>query len=286
MATVNVSNKLDVVCKFAALMQESVAGESLYIRAKETLESIYKDNSITSADKGEVIANVIGSMSSSITASAMATALQWASKEVDIELEKLKLAKELDLLDQQILLSKAQVDKMRWDNIAGQAQMIRMYGTPVVIDDVVNSLSDTGKVWADLRLVEQQRTNLIKELDVIDMRIKESHATIHRTVADTVVNHGAWSYTLGVNGITTTPVRVTPNAVVPLSDVQRYIAAEQAKGYSYNAWANSVTASAGMLGTAIASDGAISDIADLVTSFKVSLEKLQNVVPPSITITP
>ena len=41
---------------------------------------------------------------------------------------------------------------------------------------------------------------------------------------------------------------------VSLSDVQKAIAEEQAKGYTYNAWANALTGSASMLGTAIAAE--------------------------------
>jgi hypothetical protein len=282
MAVINVEHELDVTAKFDCLMQHSVSGESIYIRTKETLDAIFKEYSINSADKGQIIANVLGGMSSSITSAAMSTALQWASQEREIELTKLKLAKELDLLDEDILTRKAQVKNLGWEGTATQAQTIRMYGVPTLLNDVVVSLSADGKVYSDTRLVEQQRSNLIKELDMIDSRIKESEAGIHRTVADTLVNHGAWTYTIGPNGIATAPVRTSPNGVVPLSDIQRVIAGEQAKGYSYNAWANSVTASAGMLGTAIASDGAIDDISDLVTLFRTSLTKLQSVNAPTI----
>lgn len=282
MATISVPSTLDVLPKFNALMKESVDSDSIYIRAKETLDAFFKEYSINSADKAQVIANVVGGMATSITSAAMSTALQWSAKEQDAEFQKLTLAKQLDILDQDLLLRKAEVEKTRWENISTQAQTIRMYGTPTVVDDIVASLSADGKVYGDTRLVEQQRLNLIKELDVVEVRLKESYAGIHRTVADTVVNHGAWSYTLGPTGITTSPVRTSPNSVVPLSDIQRVIAAEQAKGYSYNAWANSVTASAGMLGTAIASDGAIDDIQTLVTSFRTALDKLQGVTLPSI----
>ena len=134
----------------------------------------------------------------------------------------------------------------------------------------------------DTRLVEQQRENLVQERDLVDVRVKEAHAGIHRTIADTVVNHGAWTYTVGPTGITSSPVRTEPSDVVPLSDIQRIIASEQAKGYSYNAWANSVTASAGMLGTAIASDGAIPDVSTLISEFRAGLAKLQNVNAPII----
>lgn len=282
MATVNTLKTLDVVDRFNVLMKESVAGDSIYIRTKETLDAIFKENSMNSADKAQVIANVIGGMSNSITASAMATALQWAAKETEIEFERLRLEKELDVLDQDILLRKAQVEKMNWDSIATQAQTIRMFGVPTVIDGVVLNLSEEGKVLWDTRLVEQQRDNLIEEVEILNMRVKEAQANIHRIVADTVVNHGAWTYNVGVGGISTSPVRTSPNGVVPLSDIQRIIASEQAKGYTYNAWANSVTASAGMLGTAVASDGAIPDVAVLVGLFRTSLEKLQGVAAPII----
>ena len=284
MATINIPSTLDVLTKFNCLMKESVDSDSIYIRAKETLDAFFKEYSINSADKAQVIANVVGGMASSITSASMSTALQWAAKEQDAEFQKLTLAKQLDILDQDLRLREMEVEKTRWENISTQAQTIRMYGTPTVVEDVVVSLSADGKVLGDTLFVGQQRLNLIKELDVIEARLKEAYAGIHRTVADTVVNHGAWTYTLGEGGIATSPVRTSPNGVVPLSDIQRVIAAEQAKGYSYNAWANSVTASAGMLGTAIASDGAIDDIATLVTSFRISLDKLQGVVTPVIPV--
>jgi hypothetical protein len=284
MATVNVSSELDVINKFNSLMRESVASESLYIRAKETLEALYTKETLDGADKAEVIANTIAGMSNAITASAMATALQWAAQERQLEMDKLKLSKDLDILDQEIQLREAQVDKLQWDSLAEQAQMIRMYGTPVVVEGVVMSLADAGKVYNDTLMVVQQTDNLVQEKVLIVERVKEVQAGTHRTVADTVVNHGAWNYTLSSNGIVTTPVKTTPNAVVPLSDIQRVIATEQAKGYTYNAWANATTASAGMLGTAVASDGAIDDISTLVTLFQTTLTQLQQVDLPIIPV--
>lgn len=416
MATISISDSLDVLEKYEAIMAASLGSDSVYIRAKETITALSAEGDLADKERATIISNVISSLTSSLVSAGLSTALQWASAEKDVALRKLQLAKELDILDLDAVLREAQADKMHQDSIATQANTIRMLGTPVTVDGKVQSLSDTGKVWQDIKvaeqqvvnmtkelevsdarlkevqasvhravadtvtnfgaytyslteqglptapilttpqaalqqtvsfiqreavkeqtklttkqiqqvetqtkkvqtedwvqqanalrmygtpvlidgvvtdlsedgkllwdtkLVQQQETNLQKEANLIESRIKESQVNTHRAVADTVVNHGSWRYSVSEDGFTSSPTRLA-NTVIPLSDIQRIVATEQAKGYGYNAWANSVTASAGMLGTAIASDGAISEISDLITLFRTSLQKLQDVSTPTI----
>ena len=87
MAVINVEHELDVTAKFDCLMQHSVSGESIYIRTKETLDAIFKEYSINSADKGQIIANVLGGMPSSITSAAMSTALAKSESTLQFELK-------------------------------------------------------------------------------------------------------------------------------------------------------------------------------------------------------
>lgn len=279
MATVPVPDTLDVLSKFEALMKESVSSESVYIRTKETIGQYFKDSSLNSADKASAIANILGGMASSITGAAMQTALQWSSGERDLALRKLQLAKELEALDADIGIKVAQSEKLYYDNIAVQAETLRMLGAPLVVNKKVTGLSDSGKVWQDIKLAEQQEVNMQKEATLLDSKLKESYAAIHRSVADTVVNFGPWNYNLTETGISTVPTRVTTN-ITPLSDIQRIVAEEQSKGYSYNAWANAVTSSAGMIGTAMASDFDIP--ADLLSTFQSIIVKLRDVPEPII----
>lgn len=283
MATIATTKNLDVIDKYLCLVKESLGTDSVYIRTKETLEALLEDGALSGTEKADVLSNVLGGLSSSITSVAMSTALQWSTKEKEIELEKLKLSKELDILDNQIRLSDTQVDKAYHDSIATQANTIRMYGTPTVVDGTVSALPDEGKIYWDTELVKQQDVNAEKEGNLIDSKLNESYAAIHKVVADTVTNYGAWNYgtNLTESGIAVAPTRVTTIGVEPLSDVQRNIAQEQANGYAYNAWANAATSTSSLLGTALA--GGLSDqttVNTLVTKIDGVVTKLSSAGAP------
>ena len=280
MAVISTSTDLNVVDKYTQLMKTSMESESFYARTKDTLQEYFEKNSVNNTTRSDILANVMGSMSSSLSAAAMSTALQWATNEVELALKKLEMEKQLDILDGQKELVDAQADKAASDNIATQAEVWRMYGRPTSQDGVLISLTDNCKLFWDTAAVEEQTTNLTKEGTILDSKLNESYAAIHKTVADTVVNYGPWTYSVGATGIASTPVR-TVTSITPLSDVQRVIAQEQAKGYAYNAWANATTAAAGMIGTAVASDGAITEIQSLVTSVQTTINQLQGVTAPT-----
>lgn len=253
MAVISVTSDLDVLDKYNCLITESLGASSVYIRTKETLEELFKDNTLKSTDKSEIIASVLGNLNSSLVNASMATALQWASTEKDIELKKLELAKQLDVLDNQILLTAAQASKTGYESVAVQAQTERLYGTPTVVDGVLTALVDEGKVWYETEVLKQQDINLAKEALILDSKLNESYAAIHKVVADTYTNYGNFSYLLDASGLTSVTDN-TPLTHTTLSSVQADIAKEQANGYAYNAWANALTGTSSMLGTAIASE--------------------------------
>ena len=129
-----------------------------------------------------------------------------------------------------------------------------MYGIPVFdVDGNIVSLDNSGKVSKDIELTTKQIEKADNEIELLDQKMKESYAAVHKIVADTYTNYGNFNYSgLGEDGITS----VTPNhgSYKTLSNTQQEIAIEQAKGYTYNAWANALTGCSSMLGTAIASN--------------------------------
>lgn len=254
MATITVTNDLDVAEKYEILVQQSLAGNSAYIRAKETIEDLVTSGAIDEAQKAEIISSVVGGIINNITSSSMSTAMAWANAEKEVALKKLELAKQLDILDQEVLVKEAQVAQINNATRLSKVESKRVYGTAVFDnEDNVISLADDGKVAKDIALTVTQTAKVVSEELLVDQKIKESHAAVHKIVADTYVNFGNYSYSgLGSTGIAT----VTPNhgTYKTLSNTQQEIAIEQAKGYTYNAWANALTGSASMLGTAIASD--------------------------------
>lgn len=254
MATISITDDLDVAAKYETLVKQSLSGESAYIRAKETIKELFTDGTITDSQRAEIVSNIIGGISNTITTTGMATALQWASAEKDIALKKLELAKQLDILDKEVLVKDAQAEQVSNATKLAKVESRRMHGVATFdTSGNVTSLDSTGKIYKDILLTEAQTTKTNSENSLVSQKIKESHAAVHKIVADTYVNYGNYSYTgLGADGITT----VTKNhgTFTTLSDTQQEIAVEQAKGYTYNAWANALTGSASMLGTAIAAE--------------------------------
>lgn len=253
MAVITVTNELDVIEKYECLVRQSLSGESAYIRAKETIQELFADGTITSAEKATVVSNVVSSIAGSIANTSMTTALAWAQAEKEVALKKLPLSIELDILAQDLLLKEAQVEQINSAIRLSKVESKRLYGTGTFVGNDLTALADEGKVYTEIQLTDTQRGKVVSETTLIDQKLNESYAAVHKIVADTYVNYGAYTYTgVGPAGITT--VTANHGAFKTLSDTQQEIAIEQAKGYTYNAWANALTGSASMLGTAIAAE--------------------------------
>lgn len=254
MATITITNDLDVASKYETLVKQSLDGNSVYIRAKETIQELFDNGTITEAEKSQVVSNVIGSMVNNITSASMSTAIAWAQTEKEVALKKLELEKQLDILDQDLLVKQAQTEQIYNAIRLAKVESKRMYGTPTFdANNNILSLDSTGKVYTDMLLTETQTSKAVVEKDLVTQKIKESYAAVHKIVADTYVNYGNYNYGgLDVDGIDSVTAR--HGTFKTLSNTQQEIAIEQAKGYTYNAWANALTGSASMLGTAIASE--------------------------------
>lgn len=284
MATIAITDELDVVDKYKELVCESLGSDSTYIRTKETLQEFFDNNNIKDTDKANIISSVLTSLNTALVSASMSTALQWAITEKDTALRKLELAKQLDVLDQDILIKESQADIAYRDNIAKQADIIRTYGAPIVVSGTVTSLPDEGKAYQDIELAKQQLENLGKESIILDTKEKEAEATVHKLIADTYVNYGKYTYTIDNTGLTSI-TDGTPVSHTPLSTAQLSIAEEQSKGYTYNAWANAINGASSFLGTAVAGEAAIFGTGQpgeaILADLEVSIDKLSKVVPPS-----
>jgi len=248
---------IDVLSKYSSLVHESLGGDSMYIRAKETIQDLVNNGDIDDAKKAEIISSVIGGVVSSITNASMSTALEWSKYEKDLELKKLEFDQQLLILEQDKLLKTAQVNQAKTQTRSALIESKRMFGTGTFdASGVLINLANDGKVWNDMALVTQNTTNATKEAVLIDSKVKELEVAIHKIVADTYTNFGAFTFTYdasgnGIHSVTRNDITPVGNHI-SLSDTQQNIAVEQGKGYTYNAWANALTGSASVLGTALA----------------------------------
>lgn len=287
MATILIETDLDVVSKQRLLVEEALGPDSVYIRMKETLIDLIDNSELKGTDRAKVVGDTIAQMSASITANVMNTGLQWAEAEKRLALQKAEMERQLDILDQNKLLIANQVVTSLADRQLKQAQLRREYGTPTLDSDGnVTGLGDDGKEYTSILNIQADTANKALQGSVLVAQKESTYAQTHKIVADTYVNHGVFSWTaLGSTGVT--GVMKTNTGYVTLSDLQKQVSKEQARGYVYNAWSNAASAGASMLGTLAGAE--IESIpssswTEMINLWKVPTQNLGNSVAPTITI--
>lgn len=287
MATILIETKLDVIEKQRKLVEEALGPESIYIRMKETLEALFTNGGLEKASKAKVIGETIAQMSASITANVMSTGLAWAEAEKRLALQKAELEKQLDILEQQGKLTENQVADALASRQLKQAQLLRMYGTPSKDSEGnVIMLGNDGKEYASIQNIEADTDNKEIQGDVLTATKEQSWAQTHKIVADTYINHGVFTWS-GLSSTGMTGVSKTNTSFVTLSDLQKQVSKEQARGYVYNAWANAASAGASMLGTLAGAE--LESIpsttwTEMINLWKNPTQKLGNELAPNISI--
>ena len=282
---VQIETNLDVVAKQRLLVEEALGADSAYARLKENLELMLENSDIKSQDKAKVVADTLSQFATNITHSAMATGLQWASQEKELALKKEELQKQLDVLAQNKLLLENQTATSLADRQLKQAQIIREYG--VASKDAegnVTSLDNSGKEYYSTLNIQADTTNKGKQSEVLEANKSQTWAQTHKLIADTYINHGVFTWT-SIGGSGVEGVSKTSTGYTTLSDMQKLVSEEQAKGYSYNAWSNAASAGASMLGTLAGAEIQSIDSsswAEMIGLWKIPTQKLGSLVAPNI----
>ena len=284
MVNIITNSDIDVVEKQRLLVEEALAPDGAYIRAKETLNDLLDRGGITEELRAKVIGETISQIAIGITANAMSTGLQWAAKETDNSFKKEELSRALALLDSQVEEAKEKAVASIAAKQLLQAQLIRDYGHPILDNDGnVVSLPDSGRIYETIENLKQDTANKVKLNDQVVAQTDEVYARTHRLVADTYINHGVFQWTsLGNNGMAGVQKLVTNYTT--LSDLQKVVSAEQAKGYAYNAWSNAATSSGGMIGTLVAAELPGLNYTTYLDKWMTAVTKINAVSAPVITI--
>lgn len=281
----SLTTDLAVTEKYNELLGTLLCDTSVYIRTKETLTELVSAGDLKGADKAKVIAEVLSNLNNGLVNAAMQTALNWTSKEKEVELSKYELQVKLDELEQKILTEKEMTKKVKADVVALYSQTKAMYGTPTIDSNgFVTALGIDGKVYEEKELIKQQKLNQAAETEVLKHKLKETNAAIYKIVADTYANYGNMSWTLTENACNVTGSSVT----TPLAIKQSEIAENQSKGYSYNAWGNAVNAASSVLGMGVSAEvfkfnpGSASSY--LLNAVNVGLKNMLDTGAPGVTI--
>lgn len=281
---ISLDTDIDLITKQRELVQEALGPDGAYIRLKETLEEYYDEGALKNPDVANAVGQALSNMAVSITAQAMNAALDWAAREKSLVLQKEELEYKIDLM--KIEAEKAAFDRDTAEaaKIYTQAKTIREMGTPTIVNGDVASLPNEGSAYWQTEILKTEEE--LKELakDQVDAQTKQVQAQVHKLVADTYVNHGMFTgYTINENGIVGTTKQAQPD--VTLSEMNKQVAAEQAKGYAWNAWSNAASSSAGMIGTVAAAELTNQTlIENALNTWNTSVTKLNQITAPTITI--
>lgn len=280
---ISLDTSMDVISKYKQLVEASANGESLYVRAREVIKALKEDNLITNGDEGTAIAQVVAQLSGSASSQAMSTALAWEGAEKDLVLKKEELEKKIDLLKLEATKAEYDADLAKVTKNAAEAKMIREYGANIVyVNGSVATLPDEGRAYEEIKSMKQSTLNAEATNYGIKAQTEQAHASIHKLVADTYVNHGMYfGYTITENGITGTQKLST--GYVTLSEMNRVVAGEQAKGFVLNAYSNAASSSAGMIGTLVAAEIPGLDPTQYLQTWKSAVDKLNDLAVPIIT---
>ena len=284
MVNIITNSAIDVVEKQRLLVEEALAPDGAYIRAKETLNDLLDRGGITEELRAKVIGETISQIAIGITANAMSTGLQWAAKETENSFKKEEMSRTLALLDSQGEEAKEKAIASIAAKQLLQAQLIRDYGQPILDNDGnVVSLPNSGRIYETIENLKQDTANKIKLNDQVVAQTDEVYARTHRLVADTYINHGVFQWTsLNNNGMSGVQKLVTNYTT--LSDLQKVVSAEQAKGYAYNAWGNAASSSGGMIGTLVAAEIPGLNYTTYLDKWMTAVTKINAVAAPSITL--
>lgn len=281
---ISLDTDIDLITKQRELVQEALGPDGAYIRLKETLEEYYDEGTLKNPDVANAVGQALSNMAVSITAQAMNAALDWAAREKALVLQKEELEYKIDLMKLEAEKAAFDRDTAEAAKIYTQAKTIREMGTPTIVNGDVASLPNEGSAYWQTEILKTEEE--LKELakDQVDAQTKQVQAQVHKLVADTYVNHGMFTgYIINDNGIIGTTKQAQPD--VTLSEMNKQVAAEQAKGYAWNAWSNAASSSAGMIGTVAAAELTNQTLVEnALNTWNTSVTKLNQITAPTITI--
>ena len=280
--SLSIESNLDIVGKYQELVEVTSNGDSLYIRAREVIRALKEDNMLTNGDEGTAISQIVAQLAGAGMSSAISGALQWAQAEKEIAFKKEELEYKIDQYKLEAQKTEFDRDIAEANKTYAQAKTIREMGTPTIVNGDVSALADAGKMYWETQLLQKDMSVKTEQIEQLKSNTTQVNAQVHKLVADTYVNHGLFTgYTIESNGITGASKIPTPGTT--LSEMNLRVAAEQAKGYTLNAYGTAASSSAGMIGTLIAAEVPNLDMTPYLSAWKVSIDKLNGITIPAFT---
>jgi hypothetical protein len=228
--------KIDITDTYAKLMKAATGQDSIYIKAKETMQDFYDNNSgLTDTQKATMMSQMITEIAKSVSSESMQLALK-------IDMENRDAPYALTKLKADTMLTSAQVYKIGADVDIAQQELINQRTAGWISQ--ATAYRDYGvQTW---NMVAGQP--IVPETAYIDYGIKVQ--TIKKATADTYMSYAS-SYRKDGNVAFTTNADGSFNTVngdlSGLSYYQTGVAKRQIKGFEDNMRQHVVNSSASMV---------------------------------------
>lgn len=228
--------KIDITDTYTKLMAASTGVDSVYIKAKETMQDFYTSNSgLTDMQKATLMSQMIAEIAKSVTSEAMQLALKIDTDNRDAPYMLTKLKADTMQVEATILKMAADVD------IAKQQ----------LINETVNGWNIQAQGYRDLGIQTWNQavgTTILPESAYITYgtkvtSIEKSNADIYALYSSAYRQFGSVNYTLNPDG---TPLTITGDAH-GLTYWQTAVAARQKQGFEDNQRQHVVNSSASMV---------------------------------------
>ena len=243
---------LDVITQYNNLMKASVAKDSIYIRAKESLQSFFASSNMTDPDKAAILSNMLTSMTTSITNQAMSTALAIAK-----ENREGKYAISKVIAD--IMVTKEQADKLAADNLVATATASK------ISQDTTNAIIQGWKLQSDM--VRENGITAFPSLTSTALPIsnvgnkgikweqeQQTKMSVYATMAKSYRESGLVSWTVDSATNKINSIKDLLPATPGLTHAQTKVAIRQELGFDDNKRQHAANSSANMIGLLLSAE--------------------------------
>ena len=259
-------NEIDdkVIEYYKLLMETSTGQESIYLKAKETLNSILDDAGITGREKADILSKTIANMVNGISAQSMQSAIDLAKDNRDAEYILGKLCADIEL-------SQAQKDKIIADTAAVETD------TKVKI---AQGWLIQAQLYRDFGAIPDQLTYTKEELDTIDYdtnygtkyeSIRLAQGNVYNTYANAYRQNGMVALAYKANGDLDS---ATNGDLEGLTYWQTRVAERQKQGFDDNQRQHVANSSASMISMLLSTDASGIDYTPYLADWTLAIDYL------------
>ena len=227
---------IDITDTYSKIMKAATGQDSIYIKAKETMQDFYTNNSgLTDMQKATLMSQMISEIAKSVTSEAMQTALK-------IDMENRDAPYALTKLKADTMMVEAEMQKMAADIDIAKQQLI---------NETVSGWNVQAQGYRDFGIQTWNQsvgTTILPQSAYVQYgtkvtSIEKANADIYSAYSSSYRQFGTVNYTLNADG---TPLTITGDTH-GLTYWQTAVAARQEQGFEDNQRQHIVNSSASMV---------------------------------------